>query len=753
MPEEREAGSPATAQDPPLSRGEGLSAPLDVGGSPVHSIREMPFTELSTRIAYLPEADQEQIQRAYEMAERAHEGQFRLSGEPYVEHPLAAAVLLSELRLDAQTLMAALLHDTVEDTEVILDDVRRGFGDEVARLVEGVTKLGRIHVASREQAQAENIRKMLVAMAEDIRVVLIKLADRLHNMRTVSAHTEERRRRISRETLDIYAPLAHRLGIWQFKAELEDLAFAQLEPEAYRDADATLRSGRVQREQLVHDVSEIVERELKSVGVRAELSGRSKNVYGIVDKMRRQQKDFDEIYDIMAVRVVVDSVKDCYSALGVVHSLWKPIPGRFKDYIAMPKGNGYQSLHTTVISHSGEPVEVQIRTLDMHRIAEYGVAAHWHYKAAGAQPVRFDERYSWLRLLMDWQKEVLDAETFVDSVKVDLFQDEVFVFTPKGDVRSLPAGSTAVDFAYRIHTDVGHHCIGAKVNGRMVPLDYHLQNGDIVEILTTKAPHGPSRDWLAFVKTSTAREKIRQWFKKERREENVAKGRELLDKEFRRLRQTSLAALKEDGLLELAREFKFTAGDDFLAAIGYGELSARTVVLRHADRDLAAQVDGHGFGIPLTSPIGKPTGEVRVHGVGGMLTTFARCCNPLPGEPIRGYITRGRGVSVHRASCASLRHAHDPDRLVEVEWAGAGHQVYPVSIKIEAWDRTGLLRDIAAVIAESKINLAGADVQVYDDRTAVISTVVEISNLTQLSRLLERLEQVRDVHTVAREVG
>jgi len=712
----------------------------------------MPFSDLEARLGYLPEADHALLKRAFEVAERAHSGQFRLTGEPYVEHPVAAAVLLSELRLDAETLAAALLHDTVEDTDVALDDIREEFGETIARLVEGVTKLGKIHVHTREQAQAENIRKMLVAMAEDIRVVLIKLADRLHNMRTVGAHAEERRQRISRETLDIYAPLAHRLGIWQFKAELEDLAFAQLDPDNYHAVEAKLSVGRQQREVFVRDVSEILHRELEAVGVRAELSGRSKNVYSIIDKMRRQQKDFEEIYDLMAVRVVVDSVKDCYTALGVVHHLWKPIPGRFKDYIAMPKGNGYQSLHTTVISHTGEPVEVQIRTAEMHHTSEYGVAAHWHYKA-GPQQVRFDERYGWLRLLMDWQKELLDAEAFVDTVKLDIFQDEVFVFTPKGDVRSLPAGSTAVDFAYRVHTDVGHHCIGAKVNGRMVPLDYHLANGDIVEILTTKAPHGPSRDWLNFVKTSTAREKIRQWFKKERREENVSKGREMLDKEFRRLRQTTLAALKDDGLLELAREFKFSTADDFLAAIGYGELSPRTVVLRHADHDGRTDDDGHGLVIPLTSPALAPSGEVRVHGVGNMLTTFARCCNPLPGEPIRGYITRGKGVSVHRATCASIQHAHDPDRLVEVAWERGGHQVYPVSIKIEAWDRTGLLRDIAAVIAENKINLAGADVQVYDDRTAVISTVVEISNLTQLSRLLERLEQVRDVHTVARDVG
>ena len=712
----------------------------------------MPFTDLEARTGYLSESDRDLLRRAYQVAERAHEGQFRLSGEPYVEHPLAAAVLLSDLRLDVETLAAALLHDTVEDTEVTLEDLSKSFGAPIAKLVEGVTKLGKIHVHTREQAQAENIRKMLVAMAEDIRVVLIKLADRLHNMRTVGAHVEERRRRISRETLDIYAPLAHRLGIWQFKAELEDLAFAQLDPDSYHAVEAKLRSGREQRETFVRDVSEILQRELAKVGVRAELSGRSKNVYSIVDKMSRQQKEFGEIYDLMAVRVVVDSVKDCYTALGVVHHLWKPIPGRFKDYIAMPKGNGYQSLHTTVISHTGEPVEVQIRTLEMHHTSEYGVAAHWHYKA-GPQQVRFDERYTWLRLLMDWQKELLDAEAFVDTVKVDIFQDEVFVFTPKGDVRSLPAGSTAVDFAYRVHTAVGHHCIGAKVNGRMVPLDYHLVNGDIVEILTTKAPHGPSRDWLNFVKTSTAREKIRQWFKKERREENVVKGREMLDKELRRLRQTTLASLKEEGLLELARDFKFSTADDFLAAIGYGELSSRTVVLRHADRDVQEEGDSRGLVIPLTSPTAVPSGEVRVHGAGNMLTSFGRCCNPLPGEPIRGYVTRGKGVTVHRAACTSIRHAQDPDRLVEVEWERGTHQVYPVNIKVEAWDRTGLLRDIAGVIAESKINLAGADVQVYDDRTAVISAIVEISNLTQLSRLLERLEQIRDVHTVARDVG
>jgi GTP pyrophosphokinase len=711
----------------------------------------MAIDELLSKTAYLRDEEREVLQRAYALAERAHDGQSRLSGEPYVTHPLAVAGILADLGLDADTLTAALLHDTVEDTDVTREQVADQFGVHVAKLVDGVTKLGKIHVHTREQAQAENIRKMLVAMAEDIRVVLIKLGDRLHNMRTVGAHTEERRLRISRETLDIYAPLAHRLGIWQIKGELEDLAFAQLDPDNHRAVAALVSKAAEERGAFIKDVTEILQREFERLDIAAEFSGRPKHIYSIHDKMERSHKEFDEIYDLIALRVLVESIKDCYGALGTIHSLWKPIPGRFKDYIAMPKGNGYQSLHTTVVSHTGEPMEVQIRTKEMHSTAEYGIAAHWHYKE-GAQPTRFDERYGWLRLLMDWQKEVLDAEAFVDTVKVDIFQDEVFVFTPKGDVRSLPVGSTPVDFAYRVHTDVGHHCIGAKVNSRMVALDYHLQNGDIVEVLTTKGAHAPSRDWLTFVKTSSAREKIRSWFKKERREENVQKGREQLDKEFRRLRQQALGSLKDERLLELAEDFKFTTIDDFLAAVGYGDVSARGVVLRYSDRESPDQAsETTVLGIPLTSSPPASDGHVRVHGMTDMLTTLAQCCKPLVGDPVRGYITRGKGVTVHRADCVNVRNAADPDRIVEVEWERGNHQVFPVNIKIEAWDRTGLLRDIAAVIAESKINLSGADVQVYDDRTAVISTIVEIANLTQLSRLLERLEGVRDVHTVARE--
>ncbi len=717
----------------------------------------MPLAELLPKAAYLPEADHDVLRRAFERAQNAHQGQFRLSGEPYIEHPVAVAGVLADLRLDVDTLAAAILHDTVEDTEVTLDDLRAEFGPTVAKLVEGVTKLGKIHVRSQAQAQAENIRKMLVAMAEDIRVVLIKLSDRLHNMRTVEALPAERRQRISRETLDIYAPLAHRLGIWQLKGELEDLAFKVLDPDNYHMVAARLAKERQERETFINHVTEILDREIENIALSAEISGRPKHVYSIFEKMKRTQKGFDEIYDLMAIRVLVDSIKDCYGVLGVVHSLWKPIPGRFKDYIAMPKGNGYQSLHTTVISHTGEPMEIQIRTFEMHQTSEFGVAAHWRYKegAQSSRDAQFDEKFAWVRLLLDWQKEMLDAERFVDAVRLDVFQDEVFVFTPKGDVRSLPAGSTPVDFAYRVHTDVGHACIGAKVNGRMVPLDHHLQNGDIVEILTTRGQHGPSRDWLSFVKTSSAREKIRGWFKKERREENIQKGREALDKEFRRMRQIALHSVKDDRLLDLAKEFKFTTVDDFVAAVGYGDISARAAVLKFTaleDGTAAPEPDGHGLSIPLTAAA-RPSGSVSVRGVGDVLTSLARCCKPVIGEPIKGYITRGKGVSVHRADCVNVVNAADPERLVEVEWDRGARQLYPVGIKIEAWDRTGLLRDIAAVIAESKINLSGADVQVYDDRTAVISTVVEIQSLTQLSRLLERLESVRDVHTVAREAG
>src|SRR5437899_5843494 len=690
------------------------------------------------------------VRKAYERAATAHHGQHRLSGEDYVNHPLEVAAILADLELDAETIAAALLHDTVEDTNLTAEEVKREFGGGVARLVEGVTKLGRISLRTDQQQQAENIRKMMVAMAEDLRVVLIKLADRLHNMRTLEPLAEPKRRKISRETLDIYAPLAHRLGIGQIKWELEDLAFRNLEPEAFEDVVGRIARKRDEREKLVEDLREILARELEKVGIQAvEITGRPKHIYSVWQKMTREDKDFSEIYDLSAIRVQVESVRDCYGVLGVVHSLWKPMPGRFKDYIAMPKSNGYQSLHTTVITHTGEPIEIQIRTQEMHRVAEFGVAAHWTYKEGG-KDASFDQKLSWLRSLLEWQNEIGDSESFLDTVKVDLFQDEVYVFTPKGDVLNLPADSTPVDFAYRIHTEVGHRCIGAKVNGRMVPLDYELQNGEIVEILTSKGPDGPMRDWLNSVKSRSAKERIRKWFKSQRREENVAKGRDLLDKELHRMHRVSLVDLAEPKLHEIAGIHRYNAVDDFLAAIGYGDLSPHSVVMRMS---LSTEVAGGDLrAIPLIPNV-QPTPRVLVRGEKGILTKIAPCCQPVPGDAIVGYTTRGRGVTVHRADCVNAINAQDQARVVPVDWDSDATHIYPVAIKIEAWDRQGLLRDIATVVAENRVNMSALEVHVYDDKTAVVSATVEIDSLAQLSRLMEKLEGVKDVHTVAREAS
>ena len=708
----------------------------------------MQFTDLVKKADYLSEKDLALLTKAYETAAKAHLDQNRLSGEKYIQHPLNVADILVDLRLDAETLATAILHDVVEDTYVTLPDLQKEFGKEIAKLVAGVTKLEKISMYSAEQVQAENIRKMLVAMAEDIRVVLIKLADRLHNMRTIEALPEARRMRMARETMDIYAPLAHRLGIWQVKWELEDLAFSQIDPQAYAEIVSLVKGKRKEREVFVTEISEILERELERVGIHADISGRPKHVYSIWRKLDSTGKTFEDIYDLIAIRVSVDSIKDCYGVLGVIHSLWKPVPGRFKDYIAMPKSNGYQSLHTNLVSHSGEPMEIQIRTHEMHETAEVGVAAHWHYKEGGKGDSKTDEQFGWLRLLMEWQKDLLDAENFVDHVKVDIFQEEVFVFTPKGEVRSLPAGSTPIDFAYRIHTEVGHHCIGAKVNGRMTSLDTQLENGDIVEILTTKSAHGPSRDWLTFAKSSSAREKIRQWFKKERRDENIVRGKELLEKELRRIQRRGLGDVSAKLLLAVAADFQYQELDDFYAAVGYGDISTQSALLKLVAKEPTP--DTPLMALPPT-PRQSLSGNVKVHGHSGLMTTLAQCCRPVPGDVIKGYITRGKGVSVHREECVNIRHAQHPDRVVDVEWDRSAREVFPVQLKIEAWDRTGLLRDIATVIADHKTNLTGVEVQVYDDKTAVISAVVEVASLSDLSRLLERIEAIKDVHSVARD--
>ena len=716
----------------------------------------MQFEDLLPRLNYLGESEVATLRRAYQVAELAHLGQMRLSGEPYITHPLAVAALLADLHLDTDALAAALLHDVVEDTPIEAEQIREEFGPTVEKLVAGVTKLGRIKLHSQAQVQAENIRKMLIAMAEDLRVVLIKLADRMHNMRTIGALPEERQRRIAQETMDIYAPLAHRLGIWRMKAELEDLSFSVLDHDNYERVRQEVHLRRRQRMEVLEQACQRLEAELADAGIQAEVLGRPKNLTSIFRKMQQGGKTIREIYDLVALRVICDDIRGCYGSLGVVHSLWKPIPGRFKDYVAMPKGNGYQSLHTTVVGEGGEPVEIQIRTRDMHRTAEEGIAAHWHYKEGTRSNQRLDEGFSWLRSLLEWQKEVLDAERFVEHVRLDVFQDEVFVFTPKGDVLSLPAGATAIDFAYRIHTDVGHRCLGAKINSRMVSLDYRLQNGDIVEILTTRSErHGPSRGWLNFAKTSSAREKIRQWFKRERREENVTRGRELLDRELRRMRGIQLGTVPQTRLVELAKEFRIPDVTDFFAAIGYGEVAARTVVLKFAAREEAGaspSAPEPASAIPLISRA-APSGGVKVAGLADLMTSIARCCKPVPGEPIRGYVTRGRGVTVHREDCVNMRHATDPHRIVEVEWDEGSRKVYPVRLRIEARDRTGLLRDVATAIAESKVNLSGAAVEVDGSQAAIISAVVDIASLTELSRLLERLEGVRDVQQVMREVG
>ena len=710
----------------------------------------MSISEVLRIAKHLAPADQDLVQRAYERAAEAHAGQRRLTGEDYVEHPLQVAGILSELRLDGPTVAAAVLHDTVEDTDLTVDELRKEFGDEVSRLVEGVTKLSRISFRSSQQLHAENIRKMLLAMAEDIRVVLIKLADRLHNMRTIDPLPEHKRQRIARETMDIYAPLAHRLGIWQMKWELEDLAFRQLQPEAYQDVVRRMNRKRKDRETMIADLRDILARELDAIGIDAEIAGRPKHVYSIWQKMVRDRKDFSQIFDLLALRVQVDTIKDCYGVLGVVHSIWKPLPGRFKDYIAMRKSNGYQSLHTTVISHTGEPIEVQIRTHEMHQVAEFGVAAHWLYKEGAEGEAQVDRKLEWLRLLMEWQKEVTDAESFVDAVKVDIFQDEVFVFSPRGDVFNLPTRSTPVDFAYRVHTEVGHRCIGAKVNGRMVPLDYELKNGEIVEILTSKEPRGPSRDWLNFVKSASARDRIRKWFKAQRREENVAKGRDLLEKELHRMHRLTMSQLADGKLDEMAQLYSYHGVDDFLAAIGYGDLSPHSVVMRLAP---APSEEGDGVKtIPLL-PRSIPTPQVLVRGEPGILSRLAPCCQPVPGDAITGFTTRGKGVTVHRADCVNALNPPDPRRVVQVDWDMDSSEVYPVAIKIEAWDRTGLLRDIATVVAEQRVSMSAASVQVYDDKTAVVSATVDIDSMSQLSRLMEKLERVRDIHTVARDAS
>ena len=686
---------------------------------------------------------------AFDLAIVAHEGQRRGSGEPYVTHPIATAQILAELGIDPVAICAALLHDVPEDTDYGLTDIEERFGAEVMQLVDGVTKLSRFSTHSHEQQQAENIRKMLLAMAQDIRVVLIKLADRLHNMRTLHGLPPEKQQRIARQTMEIYAPLAERLGIWQMKWELEDLAFKALEPERFRELARLLDTRRAGRESHIDKAIAALRPLLQEAGIKADLEGRPKHIHSIYKKMERKGADFSEIYDVYAIRILVDEVRDCYAALGIVHSLWRPIPGQFDDYIAVPKNNLYQSLHTAVIALNGKPLEIQIRTWKMHQVSEVGIAAHWRYKEGTKSDREYDAKLAWLRQLLDWQRDVSDATEFVEGIKLDIFQDQVFVFTPKGDIKDLPAGATPLDFAYRIHTDVGHRTIGAKVNNRLVPLDTRLKNGDIVEVVTTKGEHGPSRDWMNVVKTSHAREKIRQWFKRKDRDENIVHGRESLERELRRLARTSISAVGAERIGEVARQFNHDTLDDFYAAVGYGAISAQSVVMR-----LGVVDDTHGT-LPSVAPPQQVAraGGVRVKGVGDLLVRFAKCCTPIPGDPIGGFITRGKGVTVHLQTCPTMVNEREVSRLIEVEWDAAPTQTYPIAIRVEAYDRTGLLSDITQVVAENKVNILAAHVGVTPDHTAVVTATLQVASVSQLARVMSRIETLKDVITVQRDLG
>ncbi|MFN8623213.1 MAG: bifunctional (p)ppGpp synthetase/guanosine-3',5'-bis(diphosphate) 3'-pyrophosphohydrolase [Chloroflexota bacterium] len=744
----------------PLATPGGASAPAPSGGlRPSRSVGNGPTSQAQLDAAErkleaelherYPNADLSVVEKAYRFAVEAHATQHRASGEPYVVHPLAVAQLLAELGLDPIAIVAALLHDVPEDTDHSLSDVEEKFGPEVAHLVDGVTKLSKFSARSHEEQQAENIRKMFLAMAEDIRVVLIKLADRLHNMRTLSALPIEKQQRIARQTLEIYAPLAERLGIWQIKWELEDLSFKVLEPDAYKQLAQQLESHRKAREAYVRRAMKVLQDALEASGISAEISGRPKHINSIHRKMQRKSAALEEIYDLHALRVLVDDVRDCYAALGVVHSLWRPIPGQFDDYIAMPKNNGYQSLHTAVVALDGKPLEVQIRTHEMHRVSEMGIAAHWRYKEGSRSDRAYDAKLAWLRQLMDWQREVSDATEFVEGVKLDIFQDQVFVFTPKGDVKDLPAGATPLDFAYRIHTDIGHSCIGAKVNNRLVPLDYKLKNGDIVEIMTTRNAHGPSRDWLNLVTTSHAKEKIRQWFKRQQRDENIVHGKAALDRELHRLARTSLDKIPHELLQEQVDKDHFATLDDFYAAIGYGAISAQTVVTKLGVADDANQVV-----LPQVAPaLPARTGGIRVKGVGDLLVRFSKCCHPIPGDPIVGFITRGRGITVHLSTCGTVLNEKDVARLIEVEWESAVQQTYPIAIRLEAYDRTGLLADISNVVAEQKISILAAHVTVLTDHRAIIQATLQVTSVAQLAKVMSRMEGLKDVISVQRDLS
>jgi len=712
----------------------------------------MTIQEIIAKVkAYNPASDSERLRVAYEFSAACHGDQRRDSGEPYICHPLSVADILASLQIDDTTIVAGLLHDVVEDTSVTPAQVEEKFGPDARKLVEGVTKLSKLEFRNRHEAQAENLRRMFMAMSADIRIILIKLADRLHNMRTIETHRSElRKKEIAEETLSIYAPLAHRLGIFKLKSELEDRSIAVLEPEAVSAIKMSLAEEKDERDRFINEHIARIEEALKGVGIKAEVNGRIKNYYSIFNKMQRQHKELSEIFDLNAIRIIVDTARECYETLGIIHTMWKPIPGRFKDYIAMPKQNMYQSIHTTLIADSGVPFEVQIRTWDMHRISEFGIAAHWRYKEGRSADADFDKKIEWLRQMMEWQQEVGgDAREFMETVKGDLFNDNIYVFSPVGDVYELPAGSVPLDFAYRVHTQVGHQCVGAKVNHRLVPLETPLNNGDIVEIMTAKG-RGPSRDWLNICRTQQAKNKIRQWFRKEKREENIAAGAEALDRELKKLNLDPPTALKDEKLLEIARRFNCASLEELYAGIGDGAVRAETAAGKYRDevkKDQPPQVEIR----PERQNI-SPEGVV-VEGLSDPMVRLAACCKPLPGEDILGYVTRGRGISVHRADCSNAQRYQEtePERIIAVGWGQQTGGFYQVEMEAICLDRERLLMDIMAVMAETKTAVNGVHVTV-DKKTRICSVFIkmEVKSLEQFEYLMQRVGRIKDVQEVRR---
>jgi len=707
---------------------------------------------LERLITYNPHADTDLLRKAYVFSAKVHLGQVRLSGEPYLIHPLEVAGILTQMRLDVASVATGLLHDTMEDTLTTPEEIRENFGEEIAQLVDSVTKISQISLRSSEEDQAENFRKMILAMVKDIRVILIKLADRLHNMRTLKYHTLKKKLEIAQETLDIYAPLAHRLGIDWIKSELEDLAFQYLHPDIYEEIQHKIAKKEKERSRYIDEVNRTLMKKLYENHIEGEVTGRLKQTYSIYLKMKDQNIDLDQVYDITAFRVIVNTIKECYDVLGIIHSLWKPIPGKFKDYIGLSKENLYQSLHTAVIGPYGERIEIQIRTHDMHKVAEEGIAAHWKYKEGRAFDEADDKRFTWLRQLLEWQRDLKDDAEFIESVKVDLFPHEVYVFTPKGAVKEFPIGATPVDFAYSIHSEIGNHCVGAKVNGKIVPLKYEFRSGDTVEILTSPNQK-PSKDWLKFVKTSRAKTKIRQWFKTEEREKSIALGKEILEKEFRKynLQQTKL--IKSGEFAKVASEFSFQGVDDLIAAVGYGKVTANQIIGKLLPQERLEQKEEQEEG-RLKSLIQKitrtsPKDALLIKGIDNVMVRYAGCCNPLPGDKVVGFITRGRGVTIHSADCQNVVE-EDPNRRVEVEWDSKKEYSYPVRIRIYSEDKKGLLAEISSSISSNEANITNARVDTTDDKKAISIFELEIRDLNHLKKVIKGLERIKGIHRVER---